>query len=99
MTQASSAQFARLTQVPPAVVRPGVTRRRDSGVSPGINIEPGHDDDGWVVPSPVTLADGSKIQLYKDGEALHAAFEAIKNAKRRICLEVYIFASDDTGQA
>src|SRR5689334_20765184 len=83
------------------LANPGVTRRRaaSAGASPGINIEPGCDDDGWVVPDPITLADGSKIQLYKDGEALHAAYEAIKLAKHRICLEVYIFHSDDTGQA
>jgi len=39
------------------------------------------------------------VQLYKDGEALHAAYEAIKHAKRRVWLEVYIFADDDTGRA
>src|SRR5207245_2299547 len=69
------------------------------GTSPGINIGPGENDDGWVVPAPVVLNDGSRIQLYKDGEALHAAYEAIKQARRRICLEVYIFGSDSTGQA
>jgi cardiolipin synthase A/B len=70
-----------------------------AGTSPGINISPGSDDDGWIVPPPVKFADGSLVQLYKDGEALHAAYDAIKSAKRRICLEVYIFASDDTGRA
>jgi cardiolipin synthase len=70
-----------------------------AGVSPGINIAPGSDDDGWTVPPPVTLHDGTAVQLYKDGEALHAAFRAIEQAKNRICLEVYIFASDDTGRA
>src|SRR3954471_3748302 len=65
----------------------------------GLNIVPGHEDDGWISPDPVTLADGSLVQLYKDGEGLHAAFEAIKNAKRRICLEMYIFSSDETGRA
>ena len=71
----------------------------DVGTSSGVNIAPGSDDDGWVVPPPVTLGDGTRVQLYKDGEALHAAFEAIKHAKRRICLESYIFAHDTTGQA
>jgi len=71
----------------------------EAGTAPGINVAPGHDDDGWVVPPPVRLADGSRIQLYKDGEALRAAMEAIAQAKRRICLESYIFASDDTGRA
>jgi cardiolipin synthase len=70
-----------------------------AGAAPGINIAPGSDDDGWVVPDPVTLDDGTTVQLYKDGEALHAAYRAIEHAQRRICLEVYIFASDDTGCA
>jgi cardiolipin synthase len=65
----------------------------------GLNMAPGSEDDGWVVPDPVKLADGSIVQLYKDGEALHAAFEAIKAAKYRICLEMYIFSSDETGRA
>ncbi len=71
----------------------------EAGVSSGVNIAPGSDDDGWVVPDPVQLEDGSRIQLYKDGEALHAAYEAIKSARRRICLEIYIFHSDETGWA
>src|SRR5688572_7504275 len=71
----------------------------DLGTSAGVNISPGSDDDGWMVPPPVHLADGTRVQLYKDGEALHAAYEAIKHAKKRICLEVYIFADDDTGRA
>jgi len=69
------------------------------GTSSGVNIAPGSDDDGWCVPRPVDLADGTRLQLYKDGEALRAAYEAIKAAKRRICLEVYIFGNDDTGRA
>jgi cardiolipin synthase len=73
--------------------------RHDAGTSPGVNIEPGSNDDGWVIPPPVYLSDGTQIQLYKDGEAWHAAFEAMKRAVHRICLELYIFASDQTGQA
>jgi cardiolipin synthase len=69
------------------------------GTSSGVNIAPGSDDDGWHVPHPVTLADGTRLQLYKDGEALHAAYEAIAAAKRRIGLEVYIWGNDDTGRA
>ncbi len=69
------------------------------GTSTGLNIAPGDADDGWIVPPPAHLADGTRIQLYKDGEALHAAFEAIKHAKRRVCLETYIWADDDTGRA
>ncbi len=39
------------------------------------------------------------MQLFKDGEALHAAYEAIRHARRRICLKSYIFADDGTGHA
>lgn len=72
---------------------------RQAGRSPGVNIAPGSDDDGWVVPDPVVLGDGTRVQLYKDGEALNAALTGIQMARHRILLEVYIFASDDTGQA
>jgi cardiolipin synthase len=51
------------------------------------------------MPPPVHLGDGTIIQLFKDGQAWHAAFDALRAAKRRICLEFYIFASDDTGRA
>ena len=79
---------------------PGPVRRvAQAGTSRGVNISPGSDDDGWIVPKPVRLADGTEVQLYKDGEALRAAFEAIRTARHRVCLEVYIFASDQTGQA
>jgi cardiolipin synthase len=71
----------------------------EAGTSTGLNTAPGSDDDGWIVPHPVRLCDGTRVQLYKDGEALHVAFEAIKHAKRRICLETYIWANDDTGHA
>jgi cardiolipin synthase len=47
----------------------------------------------------VHLEDGTRIQLYKDGEALHAAYQAIKDARQRICLEIYIFHDDETGRA
>lgn len=65
----------------------------------GINVAPGSHDDGWHAPEPVLLADETRIQLYKDGEALLAMYQAIEHAQYRICLEVYIFASDETGQA
>src|SRR5205085_1150575 len=65
----------------------------------GINICPGSEDDGWVMPPPVRLNDGTRLQLYKDGEALRAAYEAIRDARELVCLEVYIFASDGTGRA
>ena len=57
------------------------------------------DDDGWISPPPVALSGGTSIKLYKDGEGLYAAFQAIAGAKRVIGLEVYIFADDETGQA
>jgi cardiolipin synthase len=78
---------------------PGLAPLGEEGTSAGVNIAPGSNDDGWIVPPPVQMADGSVVQLYKDGEALHAGFEAIKQAKFRICLEMYIFASDETGWA
>jgi cardiolipin synthase len=56
-------------------------------------------DDGWVAPPPVRLSDGTRLQLFKDGQALKAAYDAIASAKKRICLEVYIFHSDTTGMA
>jgi cardiolipin synthase A/B len=65
----------------------------------GINIRPGSSDDGWEAPPSVALDDGTSVQLYKDGEALQAAYRAIDQAKHRVCLESYIVASDDTGRA
>jgi cardiolipin synthase len=83
--------------------RPPITGPRarlgEHGTSAGINIAPGTQDDGWDIPSPVTLSDGTRVQLYKDGEALHAGFDAIRTAKKRICFEIYIFHSDETGRA
>ena len=69
------------------------------GMSSGLNLEPGSNDDGWIVPPPVRLSDGTQLQLYKDGEALHAAYQAIRGAQSRVFLEVYIFANDETGRA
>ena len=91
------------TRAPDAAARPFPAVEPPSapehGVAPGINIEPGHNDDGWEIPPPVRLDGGTMLQLYKDGEALHAAYEAIQQAKWRICFEVYIFHSDETGWA
>ena len=90
--------FAIARALRPSLVDKDPDSARRAGTSSGVNIEPGSDDDGWVVPQPVCLSDGSRVQLYKDGEALHAAYEAIAQAKFRICLEVYIFAGDHTGR-
>lgn len=65
----------------------------------GINLHPGSTDDGWPEPPPVVLADGTWVQLLKDGEALHAAYTAIELAQKLICLEVYIFGDDPTAHA
>lgn len=56
-------------------------------------------DDGWVTPQPVILPDGTCVRLFKDGQALRAAYDAIAAARWRVCLEVYIFRSDPTGRA
>jgi cardiolipin synthase len=79
--------------------RPPVDPAPISTENHGINTCVGHEDDGWHPPHPVELADGTRLQLFKDGEALLAAYDAIKAARRVIYLEVYIFASDDTGWA
>ena len=73
--------------------------QQPAGRSAGVNVRPGSDDDGWTVPPPVRLNDGTHVQLYKDGEAWSVAFRALRHARRRVCLELYIFASDDTGRA
>ena len=70
-----------------------------AGFSTGVNLSAGCEDDGWTVPPPVTLRDGTRLQLQKDGEALHAAFKAIESAQRRVCVEMYIFGDDATGMA
>jgi cardiolipin synthase len=83
-----------------AVGRRARARRSGIRVRPiGINVAPGADDDGWITPPPVRLADGTLAQLYKDGEALHAAYRAIAAARTSVLLEVYIFHADATGQA
>ncbi|HWE97485.1 MAG TPA: phospholipase D-like domain-containing protein [Tepidisphaeraceae bacterium] len=68
-------------------------------VNPGINLRVGAADDGWRTPPPVVLSDGTRIQLFKDGEGLSVAYEAIKAARKLVCLEVYIFGEDETGRA
>ena len=71
-------------------------RRRPS---PGVNIIPGPEDDGWPEPPPVRLADGTAVQLLKDGQALRVAYDAIAAARESVALEVYIFHCDRTGRA
>lgn len=70
-----------------------------AGVSRGADLTAGSPDDGWTVQAPVTLEDGATLRLYKDGEALRAAYEAIGRAKHSVFIEFYIFADDATGQS
>lgn len=72
---------------------------QDAGVSRGIDLAPGAQDDGWQVTPAVRLADGNTIRLYKDGEALRAAYESMRAAQRSIFIEFYRFADDETGRA
>jgi cardiolipin synthase A/B len=83
-------------QMPAVPIQPAAPA---SGTAPGASIAPGSEENGWVIPEPVRLSDGTMLQIYKDGQAWHAAFDAIGQAQQRVCLEVYIFASDDVGQA
>src|SRR5947208_17181672 len=70
-----------------AVLQPRA-RLGEEGTAPGINIEPGSNDDGWEIPPPVMVEDGTRVQGEEDGEVQHAGFEEIKAARRSICLEV-----------
>ena len=67
----------------------------------GVNLRPGHGagDDDWAEPTPVTLPDGTRVALLKDGQALKHAYDSIKQATRRVCLEFYIWDDDETGRA
>src|SRR5580704_946895 len=78
---------------------PRPCRLGEAGTARGKCIDVGFEDGGWITPPPVQLADGTVLRLFKDGQGLTAAFESIKQARRQICLEFYIFHSDDTGRA
>ena len=65
----------------------------------GLNVRPGGDDDGWHETPPVTLADGTTLHLYKDGEALGRVFEAVAAARSQVMVETYIWSDDATGNA
>ena len=83
----------------PRLLGGGRSRLGEAGTATGAQLEPGTLDGGWTIPGPVTLDDGTVVRLFKDGQALRAAFEAIRAARQLVCLEVYIFHSDDTGRA
>lgn len=70
-----------------------------SGIAMGFQTAPGTVDNGWVTPPPVTLSDGTRLRLFKDGQGLHAWYNAIEGAQRSVFLESYIFAGDATGRA
>jgi cardiolipin synthase A/B len=78
---------------------PRKSRLGEAGTARGDCIDAGCVEGGWTLPPPVSLVDGTMIQLYKDGQGLTAAFQGIKSAQKQICLETYIFHSDDTGRA
>ena len=78
---------------------PRQSRLGEAGTCRGECTAVGSVDAGWIVPPPVPLADGTTIRLFKDGQGLTAALEAIKTAREQVCLETYIFHSDETGRA
>ena len=78
---------------------PRPSRLGEAGTSAGECIDIGCVDGGWTTPPPVTLEDGTRIRLFKDGQGLTAALEGIESAREQICLETYIFHSDATGHA
>jgi cardiolipin synthase len=78
---------------------PRKSRLGEAGTARGQRVEVGCIDAGWTMPPPVTLRDGTTVQFYKDGQGLTAAYNAIDRAREQVCLEVYIFHSDDTGRA
>lgn len=96
MADGNATGIASRAGAPAAVKRAATQSEKPAPV--GVNLNP-FSDDGWQRPNPVTLTDGTIVQLYKDGEALLTAYNAIKAARRRVCLEVYIFSSDETGRA
>jgi cardiolipin synthase len=81
------------------LIRQDVPGRPPPREGTGINTRPGSDDDGYTPPPAVSLADGTRVQLHKDGEALRVAYDAIAAARRRVCVEFYIFSPDATGTA
>src|SRR2546430_2553950 len=78
---------------------PCKSRLGEGGTGAGRPIQPGSVEAGWTTPPPVTLGAGTTVRLFKDGQGLTAALAAIRAAQWQVCLEVYIFHSDDTGRA
>src|SRR3954465_5798844 len=57
---------------PPRKSRPG-----EAGTARGQCIRLGSVDAGWIMPPPVTVGDGTQVQLFKVGHGLTASLEAI----------------------
>jgi cardiolipin synthase len=75
------------------------SRLGEAGTCRGECIEVGCVEAEWTAPPRIHLDDGSTVRLFKDGQGLTAAMTAIATARSQICLETYIFHSDDTGRA
>src|SRR5665213_573929 len=78
---------------------PRESRLGEAGTCLGACSDVGCVEAEWTCPPAVDLADGTRVRLFKDGQGLTAALAAIKSAREEICLETYIFHSDDTGRA
>src|SRR5690242_11186088 len=66
---------AATTAAPAAATAAARQTSRAKKPAPGVNVRPGSADDGWIAPKPVTLSDGTEVQLFKDGEGLAAAYQ------------------------
>ena len=78
---------------------PRQSRLGESGTARGACTDVGCVEAGWTAPPPVALTDGTTVRLFKDGQGLTAALRGVKSARDQICLEAYIFHSDETGRA
>src|SRR4051812_15683174 len=66
---------------------PRPSRLGEEGTATGVCIDIGCRDAEWIMPPPVALTDGTRVQLFKDGQGLTAALRAIRGAREQICLE------------
>lgn len=78
---------------------PRENRLGEAGTCRGAGADVGCIEAGWTCPPPVSLANGTGVRLFKDGQGLMVALAAIKAAREQVCLETYIFRSDVTGRA
>ena len=91
---------SRQAKIAKKVIDPSARKIRlgEAGTCRGHNIDIGHRESEWTTPPEVKLQDGSTLRLYKDGQGMTAALRAIQSAREQICLESYIFNSDETGR-